>query len=69
MHAHLKSTEGEEVSLGYCPLDLYSGDKIRVTKALHALWDAWIGSSGAANNLRVFVDGTMLRPNSLVSNL
>lgn len=67
MHAHMKSTDGEDVSLGYCPLDLYSGDEARVTKAIHALWDAWIGTSGGVNNLRVFVGGSLLRPSSLVS--
>ncbi|KAI0094412.1 inositol-pentakisphosphate 2-kinase [Irpex rosettiformis] len=66
MHAHLKSTDGKDVSLGYCPLDLFSGDKVRVMKAMHNLWDAWIGSSGQVNNLRVFVGGTMLKPTSLV---
>lgn len=62
MHSHLKFTEGEEVSLGFCPLDLYSGDEERVTKAIHTLWDVWIGSSGAVNNLRVFVEGQMVKP-------
>ena len=62
MHAHLKSTQGADVSLGYCPLDLFSGDAARVTRALHALWDVWIGSGGAVNNLRVFVAGKMLKP-------
>lgn len=69
MHSHMKTTEGEDVSLGYCPLDLYSGDKDRVTKALHSLWNVWIGSSGSINNLRVFVEGQMLRPSTLVSVL
>jgi len=69
MHSHLKSTEGEDVSLGYCPLDLYSGDEGRVKKALHTLWDAWIGSSGSVNNFRVFVEGQMLKPSSLPSSL
>lgn len=67
MHAHVKSTQGEDVALGYCPLDLYSGDEARITKAIHALWDAWIGSSGSVNNMRVFCNGLMLKPSSLVS--
>ena len=66
MHSYLKFTEGEEVSLGFCPLDLYSGDAERVTKAIHTLWDVWIGSSGAVNNLRVFVEGQMVKPTILV---
>ncbi|OBZ65669.1 Inositol-pentakisphosphate 2-kinase [Grifola frondosa] len=69
MHAHLKTTQGEDVSLGYCPLDLFSGEEARVTRALHALWDVWIGSSGGVNNLRVFVDGQMLRPTVNPSSL
>jgi inositol-pentakisphosphate 2-kinase len=67
MHAHLKSTEGDNVSLGYCPLDLYSGEESRVLRAIHSLWDAWIGTSGHINNLRVFVGGNMVKPSSLVS--
>ncbi|KAI0372990.1 inositol-pentakisphosphate 2-kinase [Pilatotrama ljubarskyi] len=62
MHAHLKSTQGEDVALGYCPLDLYSGDEDRMQKALGALWDVWVGSGGAVNNLHVFVHGKMLKP-------
>ena len=62
MHAHLKSTQGENVSLGYCPLDLFARDHSRVTRALHALWDVWIGSGAAVNNLRVFVAGRKLTP-------
>ncbi|PSS36810.1 hypothetical protein PHLCEN_2v1354 [Hermanssonia centrifuga] len=69
MHSHLKSSEGEEVSLGYCPLDLYSGQEDRIKKALHALWDVWIGSSGSVNNLRVFVDGQIVSPSLLPSSL
>ncbi|KAI0692002.1 inositol-pentakisphosphate 2-kinase [Cytidiella melzeri] len=67
MHAHMKSTSGEDVSLGYCPLDLYSGDESRVTKAIHYLWDGWVGSSGQINNLRIFVGGSILKPSLLVS--
>lgn len=68
MHSHYKSTEGQDVSLGYCPLDLYSGEEERVRKALNSLWDVWIGSSGSVNNLRIFVEGHMLRPSTLVSS-
>ncbi|THH29797.1 hypothetical protein EUX98_g4396 [Antrodiella citrinella] len=65
MHSHLKTTESEDVALGYCPLDLYSGDKDRVIKALHTLWDIWIGSSGGVNNLKVFVEGQVVKPTTL----
>ena len=57
MHAHLKRAHGEEASLGYCPLDLFSGDAARVTRALHTLWDIWIDTGAKVNNLRVFVGG------------
>ena len=66
MHAHLKSISGEEAALGYCPLDLFSGEETRMVKAIHALWDAWVGSSGGVNNMRVFVSGQMIKPSSLV---
>ena len=68
MHSHLKTAGSEDVALGYCPLDLYSGDEARVLKALHTLWDIWIGSSGGVNHLRVFVEGHMLKPSTLVSS-
>lgn len=66
MHAHMKSTQGENVALGYCPLDLYSGDVARVEHALRALWDVWIGSGGKVNNLKVFVEGTLVKPSANV---
>jgi hypothetical protein len=46
----------------YCPLDLYSGDPMRMRKALDALWGAWRESGGANNNWRVFVDGKVVLP-------
>ncbi|GBE81715.1 Inositol-pentakisphosphate 2-kinase [Sparassis crispa] len=69
MHAHLKYTRGDIVACGYCPLDLYSGEQTRVRRALHALWNAWIGSSGRINNLRVFVGGKLLEPTFEPSSL
>ena len=62
MHAHLKSTQGEDASLGYCPLDLFSGEPARVTRALHALWNVWLATGATVNNLRIFVEGRMLKP-------
>lgn len=63
MHAHLKASQGaSDVSLGYCPLDLFSGDRVRVTRALHTLWTIWLDTGAAVNNLRVFVGGRQLKP-------
>lgn len=53
----MRAKMGDNVSLGYCPLDLFSGDKDRVTKAIHSLWNAWIDSNGTVNNLKLFVRG------------
>ncbi|KAH9857225.1 inositol-pentakisphosphate 2-kinase [Lenzites betulinus] len=64
MHAHLKHAHGEPVARAYCPLDLFAGARApeRVRGALCALWDAWVGSGGGVNNLRVFIGGRMVRP-------
>ncbi|KAG6820971.1 hypothetical protein H0H93_008600 [Arthromyces matolae] len=64
MHSAMKSNMGETVSLGYCPLDLFSGDKNRVLKAIHDLWDAWIESNGTINNLKIFVHGKRIGPSN-----
>jgi inositol-pentakisphosphate 2-kinase len=58
-------TQGEDSLSGYCPLDLYSGDEARVTRAVHALWAKWLSSKGTANNLRVFVRGETIDPNDV----
>ncbi|KAJ7171990.1 inositol-pentakisphosphate 2-kinase, partial [Mycena filopes] len=57
MHSHLKA-----LSSGYCPLDLFSGDELRMTKALDSLCDAWSDSNGTVNNFRVFVEGKNITP-------
>jgi inositol-pentakisphosphate 2-kinase len=62
MHSHLKSSSGALSSPEYCPLDLFSGKRARVTKAVHALWDAWLNSRGQVNNMRIFVHGKMVKP-------
>ncbi|KAI0636645.1 inositol-pentakisphosphate 2-kinase [Trametes polyzona] len=64
MHAHLKNSDGTAVALGYCPLDLYSGDATRVEHALRTLWDIWLAGGGSVNNLRVFVDGKLVKPST-----
>ncbi|EIN07104.1 hypothetical protein PUNSTDRAFT_104610 [Punctularia strigosozonata HHB-11173 SS5] len=65
MHAHFKMIhDGHEPAGDFCPLDLYSGDKLRVTRAVLALWDGWVNSKGSANNLRVFVSGETIHPDN-----
>ncbi|OCH86905.1 hypothetical protein OBBRIDRAFT_890169 [Obba rivulosa] len=62
MQSHHAVSEKQVVASGYCPLDLYSGESTRISRALGALWDTWILSSGGVNNLRIFVEGEPLRP-------
>ncbi|KAK1230381.1 hypothetical protein PQX77_006526 [Marasmius sp. AFHP31] len=49
------------VAHGYCPLDLFSANEERVRDALGALYDAWVGSEGKVNNLKVFLGGKVLK--------
>ncbi|KAF7337935.1 Inositol-pentakisphosphate 2-kinase [Mycena venus] len=62
MHSHLKAQQGEKVSSGYCPLDLFSGDETRMKAALNSLWDAWSDSDGTTNNFKVFISGKKILP-------
>lgn len=65
MHTYYRSSRrsGDSVPLTrYCPLDLYSGVTSCVEKAIEALWDGWVDSAGSANNLRLFVQGEMIKP-------
>lgn len=64
MHAHAKGAAEKDVPLEFCPLDLYSGDEQRVRRALRALWTGWVRTDGGINNLRIFADGSVLRPSS-----
>ena len=57
-----KKLRPEAHESAYCPLELYSSDPERVKKAVYALWDDWIQSSGTINNLRVFANGRVLDP-------
>ncbi|KIY71032.1 hypothetical protein CYLTODRAFT_487537 [Cylindrobasidium torrendii FP15055 ss-10] len=57
MHSHIRDSNGEAVSIGYCPLDLFSNDPARMKKAVHSLYDNWVKSEGQVNNLKVFVKG------------
>lgn len=62
MHTHLKQTEGQNVAVHYCPLDLFSGSRERLEIALEGLWNSWTQSNGAINNLRIFHYGKMVLP-------
>jgi inositol-pentakisphosphate 2-kinase len=63
LHAYYRVFVGDRArEAHYCPLDLYSGQEERIETALRALWDDWAESGGARNNLRVFVDGEIVRP-------
>lgn len=53
---------GQNVASGYCPLDLFSPQESRVTKAVQDLWDAWYESQGTVNNLKIFVHGKIVKP-------
>jgi len=46
----------------YDPLDLFSEDEDRITRAIEALWNAWIASEGAVNNLRISTAGHIITP-------
>lgn len=52
----------EQFDALYDPLDLYSDDPKRVRRALDALWTDWIATRGKTNNLRVFCNGALVRP-------
>ena len=65
MHAHLKHTEGVNAAMQFCPLDLFSGSKARVERALEGLWNSWIQSNGSINNLRIFSRGRILLPSDV----
>jgi len=67
MHARFKAEDG--VPTQYCPLDLYSGDEARMRKAIRDLWNGWVRSNGALNNMKVFVSGKMIRPSESYHSL
>ncbi|EGO21159.1 hypothetical protein SERLADRAFT_475955 [Serpula lacrymans var. lacrymans S7.9] len=68
MHNYFRSTKNVAPISAYCPLDLYSGEEDRITRAIHDLWDAWIKSDGSLNNLRIFVHGSLLKPSDADSS-
>lgn len=65
MHSHLRVRQGKVVSFGYCPLDLFSNDEDRISKAIRALWDAWNDSNGTINNLKIFKRGRLIQPSDM----
>lgn len=66
MHTHERSIKApSKFKTEYCPLDLFSGDQERIRKALRDLWDAWVGSNGTINNLKIFVHGSNIAPNDV----
>jgi hypothetical protein len=65
MHAHLKKTEGVNAAMQFCPLDLFSGSKVRLERAIDALWNSWVQSNGSINNLRIFCHGKIVLPNDV----
>jgi len=66
MHSHLRAHgTTQQVVTDYCPLDLFSGDERRITKAIYALWDAWLASNASMNNLKVFAGGKLVTPSEV----
>ncbi|WWC96243.1 hypothetical protein V866_003110 [Kwoniella sp. B9012] len=61
MHRHLKGHDSS-AECKFCPLDLYSGEEVRMKKAINGLWGIWEQSQGKENNWRVFVNGERTSP-------
>lgn len=61
--AHAASTSDAPPSAGdFCPLDLYSGDDARMTRAVGELWKGWEEDrEGKGNSVRLFVNGEVIR--------
>lgn len=49
----------------FCPLDLYSRDPARTSRALQQLYASWTSSDGGINNLRFFLDGKLVKPSEV----
>ncbi|KAG8907179.1 Inositol-pentakisphosphate 2-kinase [Tulasnella sp. 403] len=63
MHTHQRALKSPSAFVSkYCPMDLFSEDEERIRKAVAALWEAWIGSDGSINNMKIFVNGTSILP-------
>lgn len=60
MHQVYKSFP--RVDMVYCPLDLYSGEELRVRRAVMGLWERWRASAGEGNSLRIYQKGSLVLP-------
>ncbi|KAF8623495.1 hypothetical protein AX15_006278 [Amanita polypyramis BW_CC] len=67
MYSRVRAKEGEKQAVGYCPLDLFSGEGKRINCAISNLWDAWVTSDGGINNLKIFVRGKLIKPSEASS--
>lgn len=65
MHNNLRAQRGQSLPMKYCPLDLFSGDINRVSKAISNLWDSWSKSESTINNLKIFARGKLLHPSQV----
>lgn len=64
MHTRFKFKDGG-LPTQYCPLDFYSTDEARTSKAFRDLWNGWVQSNGTLNNMRIFVSGKMIKPSEV----
>lgn len=69
MHTYLRNDRDHNASIarerhdeGYCPLDLASGVPSRIERSINGLWKAWVNSNGQNNNLRLFLNGSVIQP-------
>lgn len=59
LHQHFR---GHSDDPPYDPLDLFSGDKMRMRTAIDGLWTMWEISRGKNNNWKVFIGGKEISP-------
>lgn len=59
LHQHFR---GQLDDPPYDPLDLFSGDKMRIRTAVDGLWKMWEISRGKNNNWKVFIGGKEISP-------
>ncbi|GAA5967378.1 hypothetical protein JCM21900_000350 [Sporobolomyces salmonicolor] len=62
MHRYHKCASTDHHELGYCPLDLYSGDETRMLRAIGRLFSSWEITGGQGNSFRIFVNGQSVLP-------